>query len=61
MMLNDEQKKILGFVFEGKTNWEIGDELGYSPNTIKKKLKAIYKFYKVENRMELFLKTMSSL
>ena len=59
-MLTDEQQKIVSYIFEGKTNWEIADEMGYSPHTVKKKLKAIYKFYKVENRIELFLKAMKS-
>ncbi|MBS4760699.1 MAG: response regulator transcription factor [Clostridium sp.] len=55
-MLTNEQQKLIKFVFEGKTNTEIAENLGYSPNTVKKKLKYIYKFYNVENRKELFLR-----
>lgn len=51
--LNQEQKKIAELVIIGLTNIEIGVELGYSPDSIKKRLSVIYKKFGVKKRIEL--------
>lgn len=51
--LNQEQKKIVELVITGMTNIEIGVELGYSKDSIKKRLSAIYRKFGVKKRIEL--------
>lgn len=51
--LNDEQKDIVKLVQQGLTNIEIGVELGYSADSIKKRLSVIYKKFGVRKRIEL--------
>ena len=51
--LNDEQKDIVKLVKQGLTNIEIGVELGYSADSIKKRLSVIYKKFGVRKRIEL--------
>ena len=53
MKLHEEQKQIIWCVKRGLTNIEIGEELGYSHNTIKKKLQLIYKLFNVRGRIDL--------
>ncbi len=53
MYISDEHKEIIKYVKKGLTNIEIGEELGYSPSAIKKKLKLIYQFYNVRGRIDL--------
>ena len=50
--LNDEQKDIVKLVKQGLTNIEIGVELGYSADSIKKPLSVIYKKFGVRNRID---------
>ncbi len=56
MYLTEEQKEIINFVKKGFTNIEIGEELGYSSDTIKKKLRSIYKKFNVKRRIDLVSK-----
>ena len=51
MYLTDEQKQIIRCVKKGLTNIEIGEELGYSPDTIKKRLWLIYRLFNVRGRI----------
>lgn len=51
--LNQEQKRIAELVIIGMTNIEIGVELGYSKDSIKKRLSKIYKKFGVKKRIEL--------
>jgi DNA-binding NarL/FixJ family response regulator len=53
MKLNKEQVKIVQHVLNGRTNVEIAEEMGYSPASIKRKLKVIYKLCRADNRLEL--------
>lgn len=52
MIFNEEQIKIAQLVKSGLTNIEIGEELGYSPDCIKKRLSLIYKKLGVKRRVE---------
>lgn len=51
--LDEEQKRIVKYVRNGLTNIEIAEELGYSPDTIKKRLVLLYKLFNVNKRIEL--------
>ena len=53
MYFNEEQTRIVLLVQKGHTNAEIGDELGYSAECIKKRLRKIYKSLGVKRRVEL--------
>lgn len=53
MKLNDLQKEIARLVVEGKSNKEIGEELGYSVENIKKNLRVCFKYFKVNDRVGL--------
>ncbi len=59
MYISDEQKNLISLVKGGLTNIEIAEELGYSPNTIKKKLCVIYKLFNVRGRMALISKILN--
>ncbi len=59
MKLTKEQSAILGEVLKGHTNDRIAMDLGYSPNTVKKRLKEIYRVCLVSNRAELFLRMLN--
>lgn len=52
MRLSKEQKSIATLVEAGYTNTEIGEELGYSSDSIKKQLSIIYKKLGVKRRVE---------
>lgn len=56
MYLTNEQKVIIKCVKKGLTNIEIGEELGYSPDTIKKRLWLIYRLFNVRGRIALLNK-----
>lgn len=56
MGLDEEQIAIIRYVKDGFTNIEIGEELGYSADTIKKRLCMIYRLMNVRNRIELVRK-----
>ncbi len=58
MLFNAEQLKIAELVKKGFTNIEIGEELGYSGDCIKKRLSKIYKKLGVKRRVE-FVKWLS--
>lgn len=53
MKLNDLQKDIINLVIQGKSNKEIGEALGYSPENIKKNLRVCFKYFKVNDRLGL--------
>lgn len=57
MKITEEQKMIISFVVNGLTNIEIGEELGYSSSTIKKRLTRLYNIFNVRNRIELIRKS----
>ena len=56
MQLDEEQKEIINCVKRGLTNIEIGEEMGYSPDTIKKRLCRIYRLFNVRGRIALVAK-----
>lgn len=60
MGLNEEQIAIIKYVKDGMTNIEIGEELGYSADTIKKRLCQIYRLLNVRNRIDLIRKIFRS-
>jgi len=51
--LTMEQESIIKLVVQGRTNMQIAEELGYSERSIKRRLRAIYKAYSVDNRQSL--------
>lgn len=53
MLFNKEQLQIVLLIKKGKTNAQIGDELGYSADCIKKRLSSLYKKLGVKRRAEL--------
>lgn len=53
MELSNEQISIINYVKQGYSNLEIAGKLGYSPDTIKKKLCKIYKIFNVRGRIAL--------
>ena len=55
-MINKELEKIIEMVIEKKTNFQIAEEMGYSVETVKNRLKRIYKHYKAQNRVGLLIK-----
>lgn len=61
MQLTEEQKQIIRYVKQGLTNIEIAEEMGYSPDTIKKRLWLIYKLLNVKNRIDLISKIVNAL
>lgn len=56
MIMTDEQKTILRELLKGHSNEKVAMALGCSPETVKKRLKEIYRGWHVQNRAELFLK-----
>lgn len=51
-----EKKRIIEMILKGYTNVEISAHMGYSPASVKRRLKEIYKSYNVENRIGLVTK-----
>lgn len=58
MKLNDTQKQILKLIVQGKSNYEIAEQLNYSLANIKKNIQFCYKFFNVRNRASLVRETM---
>lgn len=58
ILLSEESKKIIKYVQLGLTNIEIGEELGYSCHTIKKKLRHLYKLFYASGRIDFVNKTL---
>ena len=56
ILLSEENKGIMKYVKMGMTNIEIGEELGYSPHTIKKKLHRLYKLFYARGRIDFVSK-----
>ena len=59
-MINQELEKIIEMVINKKTNVQIAYEMGYSVETVKNRLKKIYKHYKTQNRVGLLIKLLES-
>lgn len=53
MKLPEELVSILELVSMGFNNKEIGIKLNYSPSTVKRRIKELFKLYKVDNRVKL--------
>lgn len=51
--MNQNLTKIIDLVSLGKTNKEIAAELHYSPSTVKRRIKELFKLYNVNNRLSL--------
>lgn len=50
MSLTKREAEVLGWVAQGKTNWEVGKILGASPRTVQKHLEHIFEKLGVETR-----------
>ena len=57
ILLSDENKLLIKYVRMGLTNIEIGEELGYSCHTIKKRLHHLYKLFYANGRIDFVNKT----
>lgn len=53
MKLSDELKQVLELVSLGKNNNEISVVLNYSRSTVKRRIKELFKLYKVDSRIKL--------
>lgn len=53
MKLPDELVSILELVSLGLSNKEISVKLNYSASTVKRRIKELFKLYKVDNRIKL--------
>lgn len=51
-----EKRKIIEMILKGYTNVEISAQMGYSPASVKRRLKEIYRSYDVQNRIGLVTK-----
>ena len=51
--LKEIEKAVLNMVIEGHTNVFIGEEIGYSEETIKLIIKKLFKHFNVKKRVEL--------
>lgn len=56
MRFSEAQKSIANLVAQGLTNSEIGEELGYSEDSIKKHLSRMYKKLGVKRRVDFVCK-----
>ncbi len=54
--LTPAQSKVVKELLKGKSNNEIAQSLGLSPNTVRNHLRAIFYLYEVASRLELSLK-----
>lgn len=59
ILLSDESRQLIKCVQRGMTNIEIGEELGYSCHTIKKKLRHLYKLFYASGRIDFVNKTLN--
>lgn len=50
------EQKIIQLIVAGKTNKEIGKEIGYSPSAVKRRISKIYKTYEAVNRYNFICK-----
>ena len=50
--LSDRELEVLRLVVDGKTNQEIGSEIGISPKTVEKHLESVYSKLHVASRVE---------
>lgn len=53
MKLSEDLVSVLELVSLGLNNKEIGVKLSYSPSTVKRRIKELFKLYKVDNRVKL--------
>lgn len=53
MKLTALQKVILDKVIKGKTNIEIGVDIGYSSDTVKRQIRKLFKKFRVDKRIDL--------
>lgn len=53
--VDDEDRRILGMLSEGRTNKEIADEVHFSEQTVKNRVSRVMKVANVSNRTELAL------
>lgn len=53
MKLTEEQKVILDKVIKGETNIEIGVDIGYSADTVKRQIRKLFKKFRVDKRIDL--------
>lgn len=56
--MNEIEKEVLRLVIEGKSNYEIADELNYSVGSVKKFIRSLFKFFKVRKRVDLVRESM---
>lgn len=56
-LLSEKEKSLLNLIINGKTNYEIAEIMGYSPDMIKYLIKKLLKKFKVKNRLELTRET----
>lgn len=59
MKLSDEQKEIIEYVKQGKTNAFIAKELKYSERSIKRKLQKLYNEFGANNKASLVVEILS--
>ena len=55
IVMNEELQKILSLVTQGKTYREMSQEVGYSQETIKRRVRMLCNLYRVKNKLELAL------
>lgn len=55
--ITEEERQIIRFVIQNTTNAQIAEELGYCERSIERKVSAIYKKFKAENRVTLVTKS----
>ena len=53
MKLTALQKVILDKVIKGETNIEIGVDIGYSADTVKRQIRKLFKKFRVDKRIDL--------
>jgi DNA-binding CsgD family transcriptional regulator len=52
-LLSNKEKQLINLIINEKTNVEIAEIMGYSPDMIKYLIKRIFKKFKVKNRLGL--------
>lgn len=61
MILSEEHQQIIDCVMNGMTNIEISEVMGYSPASVKRRLREIYKIHNVNTRIQLIKKVVCSI
>jgi len=51
--LTEIEQRVLDYVVDCKTNFEIAEEIGYSERQVKRIIKRLFKHYKAVRRIEL--------